>query len=89
MLRIDPVFEDDFIPILLASDDKYAKYITVVIESIIRNSSNENNYDIIVLGSNISKASQTKLLSSIKNKSNFSVRIFDLTNELKKTNFNN
>lgn len=87
MLRIDPVFSEGSIPILLASDDKYARYITVVVESIIQNSSDENNYDIIVLGSKIAEPTKERLYASTRGKSNFSLRVFDFAEELEKTDF--
>lgn len=36
------------VPIFFASNDKYVPYLDVAILSIIKNSSKENNYEILI-----------------------------------------
>ena len=56
------------VPIFFASDENYVPYLDVAIISIIKNASKNNNYEIIILNSDISEESQNKLLkhSNIK-----------------------
>ena len=48
------------IPIFFASNDAYVPYLDVAITSIIENSSKENDYEIIVLKTDISTQNQNK-----------------------------
>lgn len=64
------------IPILLVSSNKYVPFLSVVIISIIRNSSSLNNYDIIILDNGISNLNKNKIMKLIKQRSNFKIRFF-------------
>ena len=64
------------VPIFFASDENYVPYLDVAIISIIKNASKNNNYEIIILNSDISGESQNKLLKHSKD--NVSIRFFDV-----------
>lgn len=66
----------DTIPIFFASNDKYVPYLDVAILSIVANSSKENNYEIIVLKTDISQENQNKLLKH--NRENVSIVFYDV-----------
>lgn len=64
------------VPIFFASNDAYVPYLDVAITSIIENSSKENDYEIIVLKTDISTQNQNKL--SRHNRDNFSIKFYDV-----------
>lgn len=64
------------IPIFFASNDKYVPYLDVAILSIIKNSSKENNYEIVVLKTDISEENQNKLLKY--NAENITIKFYDV-----------
>ncbi len=74
---ITPVFENNFRAIVFSFDDKYSKYFSAVLQSIIQNSQKDKNYDIIVLSSYI-KDNNRRLLNEMLPE-NFSLRFFDIS----------
>ena len=64
------------IPVFFASNDKYVPYLDVAISSIVENSSKENNYEIIVLKTDISEENQNKLLKHAKD--NIAIKFYDV-----------
>ena len=73
-MEIKPAFVENNIAIALASDDYFAPYMAVTIKSMIEHSSLKNNYDILVVTTDIS-AEKRKILSKIiEEKKNFSLR---------------
>ena len=64
------------IPIFFASNDKYVPYLDVAILSIVENSSKENNYEIIVLKTDISEENQNKLLKHSRD--NIKIKFYDV-----------
>lgn len=64
------------IPIFFASNDTYVPYLDVAIISIIANASKDNNYEIIVLKTDITEENQNKLLKH--NKDNISIKFYDV-----------
>ena len=67
MEKISPVFSNNVVPICFSANDKYVPLLSAEIESIIKHSSPENNYDIVILTTSISDENHFKLLSQIKN----------------------
>lgn len=78
MEKINPIFSNNVVPICFSANDKYAPLLSAEIQSIIEHSSNENNYDIVILTTAFSDENHFKLLSQIKNKPNFSIRVFNV-----------
>ena len=66
----------DTIPIFFASNDNNVPYLDVAIISIIANASKENNYEIIVLKTDITEENQKKLLKH--NCENVKITFYDV-----------
>ncbi len=71
-------FESKNIPIVICFDDNYSLSGGALINSIVKNSTEKDNYDIVVLENGVSARNKSRLISLIKNKSNFSIRFFDV-----------
>ena len=69
-----PAFSQNDIPIVVSSSDAYAPFLSVVIQSIMDNSSKENNYDLIVLTKDIIESNKKTLQEMIFTHRNFSLR---------------
>lgn len=82
-----PAFSERVIPVILSSDNTYSIYMGVLIQSIIQHSSSQNNYDIIILHTDISKENQMLLKRLISGKNNFSIRFADISSQLNNRHF--
>ena len=82
MDNILPAFNKNNIPIVLAMDDKYSKYTSVMLISLRNNANMTRNYDILIFHKDISFENQNKLKSIFKNCDNFSLRFIDLSEHL-------
>lgn len=78
--ELKPAYNSNGIPIVFNCDDNYVKYLSVCIQSIICNSSDKNNYDIVILNENISDDNKEILKTMVKNLNNFSIRFYDMKN---------
>ena len=76
---VKPAFTKNNIPITLAANDFYVPYLATTITSIVKNASNGNNYDIIVMQRNFSDDSKRRLLNIISGKKNCSLRFIDIS----------
>lgn len=70
---LEPVYEKA-VPIVLSANDAFSPYLDVMIRSIVANSNGENNYDLIVLYSNISERNQKLIKEAAKGRDNISIR---------------
>ncbi|MBL0690155.1 MAG: glycosyltransferase family 8 protein [Alphaproteobacteria bacterium] len=77
--HIKPFTSKNNIPIVLATDNNYSKYMSVAIESIIKNSTTDNNYDFIILDGGIKETVWTKIKGQFKGLNNFSLRRIDMS----------
>ncbi len=84
---LKPAFYENNIPVAITSSNEYAPFLGVLIESIIENSSKNNNYDIIVLSKEITEQNKLLLLEEIKDHKNFSLRFFEIGKYLEKYTF--
>lgn len=75
--KITPAFNKNNVPIVIATNDYYAPYISTLLLSIMQHSSDENNYDIIILSHDIKNTNVEILRNTLKNKENFSLRFTD------------
>lgn len=82
--EIVPAFETHNIPIVFATDKNYIPFVSVAIQSILFNSSEKNNYDIIVLCSGVGKDDITILKNMMRGKRNVSIREYNISSEIKK-----
>ena len=71
------------IPVFFTLDDNYIPFFVVALQSLIDNSSKENNYEIKVLYTNdgISNENQTKIKNKYE-KDNFSIEFVDVNSRL-------
>ena len=74
-----PFFEENNVPIILASSEYFSVYAASTIYSAIKNSSKNYNYDVILLSSEISKSSINRIENILKGFSNVSFRTLDVT----------
>lgn len=75
---IKPAFSNRNVPICFSSNDKYIPMLAVSIQSIIENSRDENNYDIVILITNVSDENKVKIYSLVSNHKNFSIRFVNV-----------
>lgn len=71
---INPIYNENEIPIVFSCNDDFVPYLSVTIQSIMDNSNIEMNYDVIVLHKDISESNQLLLKKMTRSKSNFSIR---------------
>ena len=85
--KVKPTFLKDFICLVLSSNNDFLKYASVMISSIIVNSNNKHNYDIIILHKDITYENIQLLKKEIENKRNFSLRFINVRNLIKRDNY--
>ncbi len=83
---LSPYFKENNIPVCLASSDEYSPFASVVIQSIVNNSTENNNYDIILLSNNISENNKIRLSKIVEEYKNFSLRFIEVANYLSNKN---
>ncbi|MCM1010683.1 MAG: glycosyltransferase family 8 protein [Fusobacterium sp.] len=77
VFQIEPVFESSWTrTIVFAPDNNFVKYFGVALQSLIENSKNYEDYDIIVLEADISERNKNVLLKMLP--PNFSLRFFNI-----------
>ncbi|MDR1497876.1 MAG: DUF4422 domain-containing protein [Puniceicoccales bacterium] len=77
--KIKPAFAKNNIAVCIAFDEKFAPYASVLIQSIIKHASPNNNYDIVILHTDVSEKSKNRFLLMAKQKANFSIRLIETT----------
>jgi len=80
---IEPAFKDSTIAVGCAVSEEYLPYLNVTIQSMIDRSTEDNNYDIVVLYERISIEDKKKTRSLIEERNNFSIRFIDVGEWLK------
>lgn len=84
---VKPYFDTNNIVIALAANDYFIPYSATVIQSIIDNSSDNKNYDIIFLTHNVSDVNKKRIKQMISSYRNFSIRYVDPTELIEGYNF--
>lgn len=82
--ELHPAFNKNNIPIVFASNNHYSTYLGVALYSMLKNSSKNNNYDIIILDSDISEVNKIRIKTMIDGMKNVSVRYFNVNSCYKK-----
>lgn len=77
---IKPI-DKNAITIVFAPDNRYCKYFSVALKSLIDNAASDRFYDIIILATDISERNKRLLLGMLPE--NFSLRFFDVSNFVK------
>ncbi len=65
--------------LVLAANDYYSPHVSALLQSIIDNSCNKKNYDIIIFSTDISSKTIEKFNHQIINNDNISVRVIDVS----------
>jgi len=76
--KLKPAFSEKNVPVVICFDDNYSLSGGALINSIIKNSHSEDNYDIVILENGVSVRNKTRFCSLLKGKDNFSIRFFDV-----------
>lgn len=72
-----PVFDKDYTAVVAPCSNYYAPYLSVYLQSLIDNSEETHNYDIVILQDDMSELNKDKLCVGLP--SNFSLRFVDVT----------
>ena len=76
--NIAPYFAQNNTPIVICSDDNYAMSLGALINSIIKNSNKQKNYDIVVLDNGVSVRNKKRIFDLLAAHENFNVRFFNV-----------
>jgi len=71
---IKPVFEKDYVPIVMAMNENFIPILSVFLISVIKHSEKTHNYDFVIFNRAISKESKSQILNMIRERDNFSIR---------------
>ena len=77
-ITLYPAFKENNFTVAFASDNNYVGYLSVAMLSLIKNCSNQYNYDIVVLENNISYRNKKLLYKEIYSYKNVSLRFVDV-----------
>ena len=80
-----PAFSNNNIPIVFSCNDYFVPYAAVTVQSLLEHTNEKNNYDIIILHTNVSADNQQHLKKLTHNAKNVSMRfvnIIELTNDM-------
>lgn len=75
--EICPAFEKNNVPVVFCTDENYAKYFAVALQTLIDASDPENNYDVFLLQSGCAPETLELLSEMVKPHPNFSLRFID------------
>ena len=84
---LTPAYKNNNIPIVFVSSKYNLLYLSVCITSMLQHISDDNNYDIIILSSEIGKEDLEKLKAVTKNHKNVSVRTYNPYNIIPQQDF--
>lgn len=84
---LKPAFQTNNVPIIFTSSEFNVPYLGVCIDSLLQHISPKNNYDIIVLTTEIGKGSQEKLKIALCGRDNVKIRFFDPTTMIAEQSF--
>ena len=74
---LDKVFKKNAVPVVFAANNSFVPMFATCLQSVIDSSSTGNNYDIILIQSDVTPENKQILLGMIADKPNFSLRFFD------------
>lgn len=78
ILKVKPAFEEDAIAIAMGTSEEYIPYLYVSLTSILTHISEKNNYDFIILTSDIGENSKSMLEKLSDTRNNVSIRFVDV-----------
>lgn len=85
--KLHPAFAERNIAIAFAANDAFVPYMATMIYSIIINGSRENNYDFVVLQSDINSRNQRILHEMAEPFENVSLRVIDVAEQVGRYTF--
>jgi len=80
VLSINKVFKNNTVPICFAANNNFLPFTGVMIKSIIDHANIMDNYDIIILCSDVDNKQKKKMISLANEKENISIRFYDVNN---------
>ena len=80
---LPPAYEKNFVTVLTAAKEDRIFAVSTWLQSIIDNSSEAHNYDVIITEGNLSNKSRRILAKMVAGRENFSLRFFDTSLRLK------
>ena len=87
---LEPAFSQNSIPVVMAANNRFVPMFAACTRSLINHTSSENNYDLILLQSDITPENKQKLSAMVEPYPKISLRFFDaarlLTNYKLKAN---
>ncbi|MCI8479103.1 MAG: hypothetical protein HFE97_12355 [Oscillospiraceae bacterium] len=87
VIALSPFFPELPIAIVTAVSEEYLTYFVVTLASIIKHSTAETFYDVVVLGSHISHQSEERVKALVAKHQNFHVRFLEVSDILKQYSF--
>ena len=78
-----PVFSENAVTVAITSSNVYVPYLSVLLQSILENSSGQYQYDIVILSNGVTAENKTILAKQISC-SNFSIRFVEVESYLDK-----
>jgi lipopolysaccharide biosynthesis glycosyltransferase/predicted Zn-dependent protease len=77
--KIDLTQKKKLIPICICCNNDYAKYVSVILQSIFENSNKDYLYDVVILSRDINVYNKHLILEQFAENDWFSVRFYDIT----------
>src|SRR5574344_920259 len=82
-----PFFLNNYVAVAMSSSEEYLPYLSVCLQSLVDNSSIENNYDIIIFSDSKSKSKKEMIINEFS-KNNISVRFYNPSKFFENINLN-
>ncbi len=76
--KLKPRYLERNVPIVICSDDNYAMSLGALVNSIVKNSSLDYNYDIVILDNGIAMRNKKRVIELVLNKENMNIRFFNV-----------
>ncbi|MBJ3817089.1 DUF4422 domain-containing protein [Shimwellia pseudoproteus] len=76
--KLEPVFTEQSVPIVISFDDNYSVSGGALINSILRHADTKKNYDIVVLENKVSILNKQRMVALVQGRPNVSLRFFDV-----------
>ena len=73
-----PAFSHNNVPVVFCFSDFFVPYFAVTFQSLLKNISEQNNYDVLILHTHVSLKNQKLLIKMTRDYTNVSLRFFDI-----------
>lgn len=74
-----PAFSEKSVPVVFAANDTFVPMFAASFQSLIDHCSEDYNYDVVLLNSDITEDNKKLLMNMVNGKQNISLRFFDVT----------